>query len=117
MLSGTGTITDDDAPPVLSIGSPSVAEGNSGTADLAFVVTLTGSTSRQVTVAYKDSGTGTATSGTDYTAVTAGTLTFAAGDSGEDGDGDGHRRHGRRAARGRWCCVCRRRRTRRSRAE
>ena len=81
MLSGTGTITDDDAPPVLSIGSPSVAEGNSGTADLAFVVTLTGSTSRQVTVAYKDSGTGTATSGTDYTVVTAGTLTFAAGDT------------------------------------
>ena len=66
---------------MLSIGSPSVAEGDSGTADLAFVVTLTGSTSQEVTVAYADRGTGTATSGTDYTAVTAGTLTFAAGDT------------------------------------
>ena len=75
------TITDDDGAPVLSISSPSVAEGDSGTADLAFVVTLTGSTSQQVTVAYADSGTGTATSGEDYTAVTAGTLTFAAGDT------------------------------------
>ena len=80
-LDGTGTITDDDGAPELSISSPSVAEGDSGTADLAFVVTLTGSTSQQVTVAYADAGTGTATSGTDYTAVTAGTLTFAAGDS------------------------------------
>ena len=69
------------AAPVLSINSPSVAEGDSGTANLAFVVSLSGSTSQQVTVAYADTGTGTATSGTDYTAVTAGTLTFAAGDS------------------------------------
>ena len=61
-LDGTGTITNDEEP-VLSISSPSVAEGNSGTADLAFVVTLTGGTSRQVTVAYKDAGTGTATGG------------------------------------------------------
>ena len=79
-LDGTGTITNDEEPE-LSISSPSVAEGDSGTADLEFVVSLAGGTSRQVTVAYADSGDGTATSGTDYTAVTAGTLTFAAGDT------------------------------------
>ena len=77
----TLTITDNDAAPVLSIGAPSVAEGDSGTADLDFVVTLTGSTSQEVTVAYADRETGTASSGTDYAAVTAGTLTFAAGDT------------------------------------
>ena len=32
-----------------------------------------------MTVDYADAGTGTATSGTDYTAVTGGTLTFAVG--------------------------------------
>ena len=30
---------------------------------------------------YADAGTGTATSGTDYTAISAGTLTFAAGET------------------------------------
>ena len=34
---------------------------------------------QQVTVDYEDADTGTATSGDDYTAITAGTLTFAAG--------------------------------------
>ena len=74
-------ITDDDAAPSLSIDSPSVAEGNSGTAKLTFTVTLSAPSGRAVTVAYADAGTGTATSGTDYAAVTAGTLTFAAGDT------------------------------------
>ncbi len=76
---GTGTITDDDATPTLSINSPSVTEGNSGTATLTFTVTLSAASGRQVTVAYADAGTGTATSGTDYTAITGGTLTFPAG--------------------------------------
>ncbi len=72
---GTGTITDDD--PKFSINSPSVTEGDSGSADLVFTVTLSASSSSQYTVDYADAGTGTATSGTDYTAVTASTLTFA----------------------------------------
>ena len=78
---GTGTITDDDDPPSLSISSPSVTEGNSGSANLLFKVTLSAASGRQVTVRYADSGGGTATSGTDYTALTAGTLTFAPGDT------------------------------------
>ena len=78
---GTGTITDDDEEPELSISSPSVAEGNNGTAKLTFTVSLSAASGKQVTVNYADAGTGTATSGTDYTALTAGTLTFAAGDT------------------------------------
>ena len=77
---GTGTITDDDAPPTLSIASASVAEGTTGaTPSLEFIVTLSAASGRQVTVDYEDAGTGTATSGDDYTAITAGTLTLAAG--------------------------------------
>ena len=76
---GTGTITDDDATPTLSISSPSVAEGDSGSTSLTYTVTLSAASGRQATVRYADAGTGTATSGTDYTAITGGTLTFAAG--------------------------------------
>ena len=75
---GTGTITDDDGP-ALSIDSPSVTEGDSGSKTLMFTVELDKATAEQVTVDYADAGTGTATSGTDYTAITGGTLTFAAG--------------------------------------
>ena len=76
---GTGTITDNDATPTLSISMPSVMEGDSGSAALTYTVTLSAASGRQVTVRYADAGTGTATSGTDYTAITGGTLTFAAG--------------------------------------
>ncbi|MCY3596449.1 MAG: PKD domain-containing protein, partial [Rhodospirillales bacterium] len=38
--------------------------------------TLSPASSDTITVAFEDAGTGTATSGTDYTAITAGTLTF-----------------------------------------
>ena len=75
----TLTIADDDDAPTLSIDSPSVTEGDSGTATLTFTVTLSRASARTVTVGYADAGTGTATSGTDYTAIPAGTLTFAAG--------------------------------------
>ena len=79
-LTGTGTIIDDDGMPALSIGSPSVIEGATS-ATLTFQVYLRPAHTAQVTVGYADAGTGTATSGTDYTALTAGTLTFAMGDT------------------------------------
>ncbi len=63
----------------LSINSPSVTEGNSGSTNLTFTVTLSAASAQQVTVDYADARTGTATSGTDYTAITGGTLTFTAG--------------------------------------
>ena len=78
---GTGTINDDDGAPTLAIDSPSVAEGDSGSADLTFTVSLGPASGRQVTVAYAEGTGGTATSGTDYTALSAGTLTFAAGET------------------------------------
>ena len=71
----TLTIADDDDLPALSIDSPSMTEGGSGT----FTVTLSRASALPVTVGYADAGTGTATSGADYTAIPAGTLTFTAG--------------------------------------
>ena len=82
---GTGntasvTVNDDDAAPTLAIDSPSVAEGDAGeTPTLSYTVTLTGATEQEVTVDYADTTSGTATSGTDYETITAGTLTFAPG--------------------------------------
>ncbi len=63
----------------LSIDSPSVTEGDSGSKNLTFTVTLSAVGSQQVTVDWAEGTSGTATSGTDYTAITGGTLTFAAG--------------------------------------
>ena len=76
---GTGTIADDDDPPTLSISSAGVEEVDSGSATLSFTVTPSEASGKTVTVAYADAGTGTAVSGTDYTAITAGTLTIAPG--------------------------------------
>jgi hypothetical protein len=73
----TGTITNDDATPVLTINDVTQAEGNSGTSNAVFTVTLTGATGVVTTVHYATSD-GTATAGSDYTA-TSGDLTFATG--------------------------------------
>ena len=81
--SATISLTDDDGAPTLSINDPSVNEGDSGSASLTFTVTLSAASAKEVTVGYSDAGTGNATSGTDYTALTSGTLTFAAGDTSE----------------------------------
>ncbi|MGQ0583323.1 MAG: Calx-beta domain-containing protein [Reyranella sp.] len=72
---------DDPAPvlPSLSVADATVAEGNSGTHELAFTVTLSAASTSPVTVAYS-TGNGTAMAGTDYAAL-AGTLTFAAGET------------------------------------
>ena len=74
---GTGTIENDDDP-VITIDAPVVIEHDT---TLSFTVTLSAASSDTITVKYADAGTGTATSGTDYDAVTAGTLTFDPGDT------------------------------------
>ena len=83
-LVGTGTIVDDDTP-TLTIDSPRVAEGNSGTTEMTFTVTLSPASTGQVQVEWEDqtSVTGTAEPGTDYTELDprSGTLTFAAGET------------------------------------
>ncbi len=76
----TVTITDDDAEPTISVNDPSVAEGNSGTTTLTFTVTLSAASGKTVTVDYATAD-GTATAGTDYTAIGTTTLTFAAGET------------------------------------
>ena len=79
----SGDIVDDDTQPVLSISGSSVTEGAAGSAtELLFTVTKSGAeTEVPTTVEYVDAGSGTADSGTDYAAVTAGMLTFAAGET------------------------------------
>ena len=71
----TATITDDDAPPSVSIQSVSGAE-NSGS--LSSNVTLSGASGKTVTVDYA-SADNTSTAGSDYTALGSTTLTFAPG--------------------------------------
>lgn len=80
--SATGTLTNDDAAaklPALSVGDVAMREGDSGTAELMFVVTLDKAATGPVTVNYATAN-GTATAGSDYAAL-AGTLTFAAGET------------------------------------
>ena len=71
----TITILDDDPTPTLSIQDVSQNE-NSGTASA--IVLLSAASAKNVTVDYATSN-GTATAGDDYTAITATTLTFSAG--------------------------------------
>ena len=73
---GTGTITDNDDAPELSVGNGSLTEG-AGDGRMAFAVRLDAESGRTVTVQYRTAD-GSATAGTDYTAVN-GTLTFRAG--------------------------------------
>ncbi len=76
--SGTGTIVDDDA--TLSIDDQTVVEGDTGTTDATFTVTLRNAAPGDtVTVDYQTND-GTATAPGDYEAQ-SGTLSFAPGES------------------------------------
>ena len=82
VTSASITLTDDDTPPTLSIDSPAVQEGDADTTTpLRFTVTLSKATAQAVTVKYAGAADGTAEAGADYEALTAGTLTFAEGDT------------------------------------
>jgi hypothetical protein len=72
--SGTGTITNDDAPPTFAIDNVSAAEGNSGLTSFTFTVSKSGTTELSSSVHFATGG-GTATAGVDYTA-NSGTLSF-----------------------------------------
>jgi uncharacterized repeat protein (TIGR01451 family) len=80
--SATGTIRDDDAPPPavrISIGDVSIAEGNQGTANALFPVTLSAPSTAEVRVAWA-TGDGTARAGQDYQAG-SGVVVFAPGEA------------------------------------
>ena len=72
---GVGTIVNDDL--TLSINSVSKNEGNRGTTDFTFTVSLSAASNQTVTVAYATTN-GTAVSGSDF-AYASGVLTFAPG--------------------------------------
>ncbi len=71
--------TTAPATPSLSIGDVTITEGDSGTANANFTVTLSAPSTSIVTVSY-GTADGTATAGSDYGA-TSGTLTFAPGET------------------------------------
>jgi hypothetical protein len=76
----TGTITNDEATPALSIADVALSEGHTGTQAAAFVVTLSGRSAYPVTfdIATVD---GTATAGSDYVGKSIAGLTIPAGAS------------------------------------
>ncbi len=74
---GQGTILDDDPTPLLSIEDATVTEGDAGTIDAVFTVTLSAPSADPVTVSYATADD-TALAGSDYTAR-SGILTFPAG--------------------------------------
>ncbi|MXX66095.1 MAG: hypothetical protein F4Z40_03580, partial [Chloroflexi bacterium] len=75
----TLTILDNDPTPTLTIAPPSVKEGNRNAKVLTFRATLSGPSSRRVTVDYADLETGTATPAADYAPLQPGRLTIAPG--------------------------------------
>ncbi len=72
----TITILNDDNSPTISIANLNVNEGNTGTANASFTVTLSHPSSSVITVNYATSD-GSAIAGVDYTAA-SGQLSFAA---------------------------------------
>ncbi len=73
-VTGTGTINNDDVNPAtfvrtLTVDAPTVAEGNAGTSNLIFTLTLNQAAAVDTTVNYTTLGTGTATAGTDFNSV------------------------------------------------
>ena len=76
----TVTITNDDDKPGISIAPASAKEGDSGGSSMTFTVTLASPATEPVTVNYATSD-GTAAAGQDYTAVSNGSVTIAAGNT------------------------------------
>jgi len=76
--SGSGLILNDDEKPTISIGDVTKLEGDSGTTDFVFQVTLSSASGLPVTVVYSTANGTATTTNNDYTA-TSGTLTFTAG--------------------------------------
>ncbi len=75
---GIGTITDNDPIPSFAIGDVTLTEGNSGTTNAIFTISLSAVSGRTTSVNFA-TGNGTAIAGSDYTA-TSGTLTFNPGE-------------------------------------
>ena len=77
ILSGTGTILDDDPTPTVLVGDVSVPEGDAGAANATFTVSLSAPSGKPISVDYATAD-GTASAPGDYAGV-SGTLSFAPG--------------------------------------
>jgi len=71
----TGTITDDDAKPAISINDATMNEGDSNTTAFNFTVSLSNPSQDTVTIDYQTQDNSASTPA-DYTAITTTTLTF-----------------------------------------
>jgi CSLREA domain-containing protein len=80
VTSATLTITNDDAPPSLSIDDVTRAEGNSGTTDFTFTVTKTGATEVNASVNFATQDGSATVADNDYQS-NSGTLTFLPADT------------------------------------
>lgn len=76
--SGTGTITNDDAQPAISINDVSQLEGNAATTAFNFNVTLSNPSAQTITVNFATADNTATLLNSDY-ASNSGTLTFAPG--------------------------------------
>ncbi len=79
--SATATISNDDILVTISPASNAITEGDSGSQNLSFTVSLSSASSSTVSVKYVTAD-GSASAGTDYTS-TSGTLSFAPGETGK----------------------------------
>ena len=79
--SGVGTIIDDDPLPSLAVSDASIPEGNAGTSQITFDVTLSEASAKTVTVGWTTADEDAVAPG-DYTAA-FGTLTFLPSDTTE----------------------------------
>jgi hypothetical protein len=77
-LTAVANIADDESDPSISINDVSVTEGDSGTKEASFTVTMNRKSEKGVTVQYRTTN-GTAVSPDDYQS-TSGTLTFGPND-------------------------------------
>ncbi|AVP95835.1 hypothetical protein C7S18_00850 [Ahniella affigens] len=66
---GVGTIQNDDVAPTLSVNDPSVLEGQSGTRNLTFTITLSATSAQAVSVAYATANGTATTANNDYVAT------------------------------------------------
>jgi autotransporter-associated beta strand protein len=76
---GTGTISDDESPPTLTVGDVTLTEPSSGVSYASFPVTLSGRSAQSITATYATAD-GTAVAPGDYTAL-SGTVSFAPGET------------------------------------
>src|SRR5205807_2421291 len=75
---GLGTILNDDPQPGITINDVSVIEGNSGTTNAVFTVSLSNPSSQTITVNYATANITATLADNDYQSA-SGTLTFAPG--------------------------------------